>query len=71
MSVHLALDPAPILALDIAGTFVFGLSGGLAAVRARILRDLLPAPAPPGAVPEQRRSRDPRSFLHAVSVLGA
>lgn len=39
MPVHLALDPVPILALNLAGTFVFGLSGGLAAVRAKL--DLL------------------------------
>jgi uncharacterized membrane protein YeiH len=39
MAVHLVLDPAPILALNLAGTFVFGLSGGLAAVRAKL--DLL------------------------------
>ncbi|HEY8318799.1 MAG TPA: trimeric intracellular cation channel family protein [Amnibacterium sp.] len=39
MSVPLILDPAPILALNLAGTFVFGLSGGVAAVKAKL--DLL------------------------------
>jgi uncharacterized membrane protein YeiH len=36
MDVPRGFDPALILALNLAGTFVFGLSGGLAAVRARL-----------------------------------
>ncbi len=39
MDVPAGFDPALILVLNLAGTFVFGLSGGLAAVRARL--DLL------------------------------
>ena len=39
MDVPKGFDPALILMLNLAGTFVFGLSGGLAAVRARL--DLL------------------------------
>src|SRR6188472_1032351 len=36
MDVPHGFDPTLILALNLAGTFVFGLSGGLAAVRARL-----------------------------------
>jgi uncharacterized membrane protein YeiH len=36
MDVPHGFDPTLILALNVAGTFVFGLSGGLAAVRARL-----------------------------------
>jgi uncharacterized membrane protein YeiH len=36
MDVPRGFDPSLILALNLAGTFVFGLSGGLAAVRARL-----------------------------------
>jgi uncharacterized membrane protein YeiH len=36
MDVPSGFDPALILALNLAGTFVFGISGGLAAVRARL-----------------------------------
>ena len=36
MDVPRGFDPTLILALNLAGTFVFGLSGGLAAVRARL-----------------------------------
>src|ERR1051325_2189718 len=36
MDVPQGFDPALILFLNLAGTFVFGLSGGLAAVRARL-----------------------------------
>jgi glycine transporter len=36
MDVPHGFDPTFILALNLAGTFVFGLSGGLAAVRARL-----------------------------------
>ncbi|HET6508018.1 MAG TPA: trimeric intracellular cation channel family protein [Baekduia sp.] len=36
MDVPTGFDPTFILALNLAGTFVFGLSGGLAAVRARL-----------------------------------
>jgi uncharacterized membrane protein YeiH len=39
MDVPVGFDPTLILVLNLAGTFVFGLSGGLAAVRARL--DLL------------------------------
>jgi uncharacterized membrane protein YeiH len=39
MDVPKGFDPALILVLNLAGTFVFGISGGLAAVRARL--DLL------------------------------
>ena len=39
MDVPDGFDPTLILVLNLAGTFVFGLSGGLAAVRARL--DLL------------------------------
>src|SRR5690349_22468437 len=36
MDVPHGFDPTLILALNLVGTFVFGLSGGLAAVRARL-----------------------------------
>src|SRR5690349_22268185 len=36
MNVSEGFSPSLILALNLAGTFVFGLSGGLAAVRARL-----------------------------------
>ena len=36
MDVPRGFDPTLILALNLAGTFVFGLSGGLAAVRAKL-----------------------------------
>jgi uncharacterized membrane protein YeiH len=36
MDVPQGFDPTLILALNLAGTFVFGLSGGIAAVRARL-----------------------------------
>src|SRR5213592_4300774 len=36
MDVPHGFDPTLILALNLAGTFVFGLSGGLAAVRAKL-----------------------------------
>src|SRR3954471_476484 len=36
MDVPHGFDPTLILGLNLAGTFVFGLSGGLAAVRARL-----------------------------------
>jgi uncharacterized membrane protein YeiH len=36
MDVPRGFDPTLILALNLAGTFIFGLSGGLAAVRARL-----------------------------------
>src|SRR6185295_15457326 len=36
MDVPHGFDPTLILVLNLAGTFIFGLSGGLAAVRARL-----------------------------------
>src|SRR3954467_7369136 len=36
MDVPHGFDPTLILALNLAGTFIFGLSGGLAAVRAKL-----------------------------------
>ena len=39
MDVPHGFDPTLILALNLAGTFVFGLSGGLAAVRAAIYHE--------------------------------
>jgi uncharacterized membrane protein YeiH len=36
MDVPHGFDPTLILSLNLAGTFVFGISGGLAAVRARL-----------------------------------
>src|SRR4051795_8517939 len=36
MDVSHGFDPTLILALNLAGTFIFGLSGGLAAVRAKL-----------------------------------